>query len=131
MNHCFYIGIEELAANAMVKIIDRGYDKEGLKISLSTLEKYGDEVIRELERRGEKAALLLSRDRTLQFIRFNSDLFELHDFPTRNAHIVLRSGVTVDDLVERFFGDISISVQEALNGDEALNALGGESRLFR
>ena len=107
----------------MVKIIDRGYDKEGLKISLSTLEKYGDEVIRELERRGEKAALLLSRDRTLQFIRFNSDLFELHDFPTRNAHIVLRSGVTVDDLIERFFGDISISVQEALNSDEALNAL--------
>lgn len=56
---CFYIGIEDLPANALIEVL-----KEPGKRFLTyyELENYGEKVFQILEERGGKAVLILSRD---------------------------------------------------------------------
>ena len=102
---CYYIGIEDLAANAMIQILEREPDKydgceNSLEISFKTLEDYGTKVVKVINGKSdEKAILILSRASTEYMFRNYSDYFE--EVEDENA-IKLREGKTVEDLKERF-----------------------------
>ena len=71
---CFYIGIEDLAANALIEILTKNSEKRF--VSYEELENYGAEVVKFLCEKGEKAILILSRDCTEAMFRNYSDFFE-------------------------------------------------------
>lgn len=103
---CYYIGIEDLAANAMIEILEekkKACDQieEGISVSLRDLEAYGTEVVRYINTQTEeKAFLILSRASTVCMFRNYSDLFEEVD--EGDMAIKLRKGKTVEDLKLRF-----------------------------
>lgn len=103
---CYYIGIEDLAANAMIEILEKkqkdGKSVEGpLSVTLRDLEEYGAEVVRYINTKtNEKALLILSRASTVYMFRNYSDFFEETD--EGESAIKLREGKTVEDLKAKF-----------------------------
>ena len=71
---CFYIGIEDLAANALIELLQKEEKRDF--ITYDELEDYGTQVVKLLSEKGEKAVLLLSRDHTSAMFRDYSDFFE-------------------------------------------------------
>ena len=73
---CFYIGIEDLAANALIEILQskNGDDSQNI-VTYAELEKYGAEVVHYLGEQGEKAVLILSRENTNHMLCSYSDFF--------------------------------------------------------
>ncbi len=71
---CFYIDIEDLAANAFIELLKTNNDKRF--ITYAEIEKYGNAVIQILKDKGEKAVLILSRNNTNALFRNYSDFFE-------------------------------------------------------
>lgn len=103
---CYYIGIEDLAANAMIEILEKkrkdGYDTDApLSVTLRDLEEYGAEVVRYINQQTEeKALLILSRTSTMYMFRNYSEFFEESD--EEESAIRLREGKTVEDLKLKF-----------------------------
>lgn len=117
---CFYIGIEDLAANALIELMTR---KDLRVVTYDELESYGNAVIDVLNEKGEKAVLILSRDSTNAMFRNYSDFFE--EIETQNGlGISLRQGKDVDDLIDRFRGYLSWDVLLALIDDKSVKELG-------
>lgn len=103
---CYYIGIEDLAANAMIEILEKKQQEQeniegiNLSVSLKDLEDYGAEVVRYLNNEtSEKAILILSRESTDYMFKNYSDFFEEDD---NESAIKLREGKTVEDLKNKF-----------------------------
>jgi len=103
---CYYIGIEDLAANAMIEILEKK-QRDGnaidmpLSVTLRDLEEYGTEVVRYINQKtDEKALLILSRASTVYMFRNYSDFFE--ETEEGESAIRLREGKTVDDLKVKF-----------------------------
>lgn len=102
---CYYIGIEDLAANAMIEILEKKQadginDQEQPVVTFKDLEEYGSEVVRYINRETkEKALLILSGAATDHMFRNYSDFFEEVD---DESAIKLREGKTVEDLKETF-----------------------------
>lgn len=100
---CFYIGIEDLAANALIEVLKTKEDSQlsNYYITLAELENYGNQVVRYLNKKGEKAMLILSRENTSLMFRDYSDFFK--EVETGNGiAISLREGKTVSDLIKKF-----------------------------
>ena len=98
---CYYIGIEDLAANALIEILQakNGKDSRNFRVTLRDLETYGEAVVKYLNKNSyEKAQLVLSRAYTSNMFRNYSDFFEEIDLGSETA-IALQSGKTVEDLV--------------------------------
>ena len=56
---CFYIGIEDLAANALIEILQTEKEEMGKhSVTYAELENYGTEVIHYLTNKGEEAVLI-------------------------------------------------------------------------
>ncbi len=70
---CFYIGIEDLAANAMIEMLKKGGRRF---LTYNEIEMYGAEVVQILKENGEKAVLILSRENTDALFRNYSEFFE-------------------------------------------------------
>lgn len=101
---CYYIGIEDLAANALIEILQTKGTSESIQypVTFKELEDYGAEVVRYLnQEKGEKALLILSRAHTTNMFRNYSDFFEEIETP-RGTAIVLQKGKTVEDLIDKF-----------------------------
>ncbi len=124
----FYIGIEDLAANALIEIL-KTKEKEQLNqyaVTLAELEKYGAEVVRHLNDKGEKAVLLLSRECTSFMFNQYSDYFE--EAETENGiAISLRKGKTVPDLIEKFRTYLALDLMLAFMNQEAVRVLGANN----
>lgn len=103
---CYYIGIEDLAANAMIEILEKKHKDgnemaEPLSVTLRDLEEYGAEVVRYINQRtDEKALLILSRASTMYMFRNYSEFFE--ESEEEESAIRLREGKTVEDLKAKF-----------------------------
>lgn len=118
---CFYIGIEDLAANALIEILKNKEEENISKysISLAELENYGAQVIRHLNDKGEKAILILSRESTSMMFRNYSDFFEEIDTEEGIA-ISLKEGKTVSDLVMKFRTYLAYDVMMAFMASETV-----------
>lgn len=117
---CFYIGIEDLAANALIELLEKDGKRE---VSFRALTQYGTAVVKILNDKDQDAILLLSRERTTGFLHNCTHLFDVVDFDSPEAKIVLRNGVTADDLAREFCGSISMTVLTAMISEKPLKVL--------
>lgn len=65
MKNSFYIGIEDLAANAMIEMLKKGGRRF---LTYREIEMYGAKAVQILKENGEKAVLMLSRKLQMRFI---------------------------------------------------------------
>ena len=121
---CFYIGIEDLAANALIEILKTKEDaqRERCCVTLAELEAYGNQVIQYLNERGEKAVLILSRENTSLMFRNYSDFFEEVE-TDEGVSIALKEGKTVSDLVEKFRTYLALDLMMAFMNTETVRVL--------
>jgi hypothetical protein len=117
---CFYIGIEDLAANALIEILKKG---EKRFLTYTEMENYGTEVVRILKENGENAVLILSRDNTNAFFRNYSDYFEEEEYEEKKG-IQLKEGKTVEDLIIQFRGYLALDVLLAFINQRSVQVLG-------
>lgn len=121
---CFYIGIEDLAANALIEAL-KEKEKEDISkyyITFAELEQYGNRVIQHLNEQGEKAVLILSRESTSLMFRNYSDFFEEIETEKGTA-ISLKKGKTVIDLVVKFRTYLAFDVMMAFMATEKIEVL--------
>lgn len=120
----FYIGIEDLAANALIEILKTKEETQTTEcyVTLSELEAYGNRVVQYLNERGEKAVLILSRENTSMMFRNYSDFFE--EVETENGiAITLKKGKTVSDLIKKFRTYLALDLLMAFMNTETVRAL--------
>lgn len=121
---CFYIGIEDLAANALIEILKTKEDEQAKQshVTLVELEEYGNQVIQYLNELGEKAVLILSRENTSLMFRNYSDFFEEVETETGVA-ISLKEGKTVSDLVKKFRTYLALDLMMAFMNTKTVRVL--------
>ncbi|WP_418746417.1 hypothetical protein [Frisingicoccus sp.] len=117
---CFYIGIEDLAANALIEAMKKGKKRF---LTYNEIESYGAEVVQILHENGEKAVLVLSRDNTDALFRNYSEFFEESEEDGKKG-ILLRSGKEIEDLVHQFRGYLALDVLLAFMNQRSIQALG-------
>lgn len=117
---CFYIGIEDLAANALIEAMKKGNKRF---LTYGEIEKYGAEVVQILKENGEKAVLILSRDNTEALFRNYSDFFEEYEQEGKKG-IALREGKKIEDLICHFRGYLALDVLLAFMNQRSVQVLG-------
>ena len=119
---CTFIGIECLAANALIEILDRTQKRED---SFDTIVRYGMEVVRVLQRQtGEEAVLLLSKKYQINMIENYSEFFEVDFSDSNHGVFKLRETVSLDDLKNYFRWTMSVRLVDAFVSPEAVRELG-------
>lgn len=116
----FYIGIEDLAANALIECLLKSNDMRF--ITYRQLEEYGAEVVRFLNRKGDQAVLILSRERTNDMYRNYSDFFE-EEYTDNGLGIRLKDGKNCDDLIDKFRGYLAWDVLLAFVNEQTVAKL--------
>ena len=121
----FYIEIDDLAANALIESMRRAGKTF---LTYKELENYGSRVVELLNEKGEKAVLILSRERTNALFRDYSEFRE----KTVNGEmgIELKKEVTLENLINKFRGYLALDVLMAFVDENAVHAL-GYGRLVR
>ena len=117
-----FIGIESLAANALIELMDREQTRE---VSFDTLVRYGLEVVRVFGMRtGEEAVLLLSRQDQLDMMENYSEYFEVDVSDTYGGTFRLKDTASLEDLRKYFRWTMTVRLFEAFVSPEALQKLG-------
>lgn len=117
---CFYIGIEDLASNALIEAMRRA---EKTFLTYKKIENYGSRVVEFLNEKGEKAVLILSRESTNALFRNYSDFFEEDDIDGEKG-IKLKENITLDKLITQFRGYLALDVLMAFVNENSVQALG-------
>lgn len=117
---CCYIGIEDLASNALIEQLKRSGDRF---VSYKTLEDYGMAVVNILGEKGEEGILTLSRDRTNAFFRDYSDYFEEKEINNETG-IYLREDKDLNNLISKFSGYLSFDLFLAFINKDSVKKLG-------
>lgn len=115
-----YIGIEDLVANALIELVEKSEKREVL---FKQLDEYGAMVIKYLNDKCEQAVLVLSKERTNEFLHDYSDYFELFS-NGMDEGIRLKEDVSVGQLWKKFRGYLSVDVMLAFMDKGAVSALG-------
>lgn len=119
---CTFIGIECLAANALIEILDKTNKRE---VSFDSLVRYGMEVVRFLQRQtGEEAVLLLSKKYQINMIENYSEFFEVDFNGSNHGTFKLKETVSLDDLKSYFRWTMSVRLVDAFVAPEAVRELG-------
>jgi hypothetical protein len=120
-----FIGIEDLAANALIALINKTNCR---RVSFKKLVKYGTVVVKILRNEKEDAVLLLSKDYTNEMIRNYSDFFEIEKTDPEDEFseefIILKKDKSVEDLKNHFRAFLSLNVALAFINKESLAELG-------
>lgn len=114
---CMYIGIEDLAANALIGILARTKKEDGKPkfVRFATLLNYGMAVIRKLKRdSGEEATLIYNRESNSMLFTDYSDFFERHTDDEGYDGIQLKEEKTERDLFMKFIGSIPVELQNIM-----------------
>lgn len=117
---CIYIGIEDLVANALIELVEKSEKREVL---FKELDEYGALVIKYLNEKQEQAVLVLSKERTNDFLHDYSDYFELFS-KGLDEGIRLKEGIATSELWEKFRGYLSVDVMLAFMDKMSVKALG-------
>lgn len=108
----FFIGIADLAANALICVLSK--DEEKRFLTYEEIENYGNKVVEILHNQNEIAALVLSRARTNQMLHDYSDFFEEQIVEGKRG-IKLAEDKKVDDLIEKFHGYLAFDLLKAFS----------------
>lgn len=115
----YYIGIEDLAANALIAVLNNSGKRF---LSYMEIEKYGAKVIEILYDSGEKAVLILSRESTNALFQNYSDYFE-EIVEDGKKGIRLKEDKTADDLIMKFRGYLSLQLLKAFIDQRSVSVL--------
>ena len=120
VNMCVRIGVEDLAANALIELLERPENTRF--VSYQDMKEYGLVVSRILEREGEEVVLIMTRAYTEEMLGYYSDFFEE---TTNNGKfgICLKEGKDADDLRRKFQGYLSFNVLIFFISIESVNVL--------
>ena len=121
MSMCYYIGIEDLVANALIEKLK---SSDSRFITYRDIENYGAKVIKLLNEKGEKALLILSRQGTNNMLRDYSDFFEEKEEEGYKG-IELKSGKTKEELIDEFRRYLPLDILLAFINSQSIQALGG------
>lgn len=116
----FFIGIEDLAANALIEVLSVG-DRRFL--TYSEIESYGNKVIEILNEDEERAVLILSRNNTSAMYSDYSEFFEEKVIDGERG-IFLREEKNAEDLIANFRGYLPLSVLLAFVDPRSRQVLG-------
>jgi len=117
---CYYIGIEDLVANALIELVEKTGKRE---VHFETLNKYGEIIIRQLNSESREAVFIFSKEKTNGFFHDCSDYFTLRESTTGTV-ILLNDNVSTDVLRARFRVNLAFDLLKAFVNKSALQALG-------
>lgn len=113
---CKFIGVEILAANALIEAIE---NEMGNSVTFSKLEEYGIKVISFLEANYKEQAVILYNENQLGNRILNyTEYFEVYQ-----DCIVVKEGVTVKDLRRKFRAPLTYEILKAFLSEEARNVI--------
>ena len=119
---CKFIGIEDLAANALIELI-KSCEKNPPEVSFKQLIKYGNAIITDYRvKNNEDAVLVLSRE-GIKVIRDYSSFFTINH-KEDGDYFTLVDGVSADDLRKEFRSKLPIELLYSFISEEALLELG-------
>lgn len=117
---CFYIGIEDLAANAMIEMLKKGGRRF---LTYNEIEKYGAKLVQILRGNEEKAVLILSRENTDALFRNYSEFSEESEQNGKRG-IKLKKNKEIKDLIQQFRGYLALDVLLAFMNQRSVQVLG-------
>lgn len=116
-----YIEIEDLVANALIELIEKGGRREVL---FRELDEYGAQVIDVLSSDGTtNAILVISRESQLAMLEDYTDMFEPIERDGALG-IRLKDGIKTIELWKRFCASLSLKVINAFQKEQVRQALG-------
>lgn len=116
----FFIGIEDLAANALIEVLAKGNRRF---LTYREIEAYGNKVVEILNENEEKAVLILSRNNTHAMFSDYSDFFKEQEQDGERG-IFLKEEKSVEDLITAFRGYLALDVLLAFVDQRSLEVLG-------
>ena len=118
---CKFIGIEDLAANALIELIEKHDCKF---VGFNQILRYGTVIIRILREKNLEAVLLVSRDYTTDMMHNYSDFFEVIVDKSGEDGIALKDGKSIDDLRDNFRALLNLDMLRAFTDNTSLKELG-------
>lgn len=117
-----FIGIESLAANALIELMEREHTRE---VSFDTLVSYGMKIVQIFEEQtGDEAILLLSEKYRRSMLTNYSEFFELGHPNIQCGSLRLKETASMEDLKDFFRWTMSVRLYEAFTSPDALRELG-------
>jgi len=117
----YFIELEDLVANSLIEL--NRIDKTKDFISYKNAEEYGNVIINVLKSQKKRAKLVLSRERTYNFLCEYSDFFEEYINVNGEIGVKIKNGKTSSDLIRQFRGTLGLDVLRAMTSKEAINYL--------
>lgn len=120
---CMYIGIEDLAANALIRLLSQPQkDGKTLRfVRFSTLLDYGMAVIEKLNEQNKPTTLIYNRESNSRLFRDYSAFFARDKDEEGYVGIRLKAKVDVEDITRQFIGQIPVDVQNVLADNRILD----------
>ena len=125
-----YLTLEDLVPNALIELVENDVNRS---VSYPTILKYGDVVVKELEKRNINAILLIYRDKTLQFEDDYKEIFNFFEIDNI-GYVQLKDNINTQYLRKYFKIRQSLDTLIALTSDSSKQALGintTEKKLIR
>ncbi len=117
------IGIEDLAANALIEMLERDQNQDK-EISVSQLWEYGMAIVSELNHEtGDEYICIFSRDALASFTHDYTDYFNVRDFGDER-YISKKREVSLDVLKDAFRSYLSVDMLVAFVSKKSLQKLG-------
>lgn len=125
-----YLTLEDLVPNALIELVENDVNRS---VSYPTILKYGDVVVKELEKRNIDAIILIYRDKTLQFEDDYKEIFNFFQIDNI-GYVQLKDNISTQYLRKYFRIRQSLDTLIALTSDSSKQALGintTEKKLIR
>lgn len=120
---CMYIGIEDLAANALIRLLSQPQkDGKTLRfVRFSTLLDYGMAVVEKLNKKKKPTTLIYNRESNSRIFRDYSAFFKRDEDEEGYVGIQLKDNIGVEDIALQFIGQIPVDVQSVLADNRILD----------
>ena len=115
-----YLTLEDLVPNALIELVENDVNRS---VSYPTILKYGDVVVKELEKRNINAILLIYRDKTLQFEDDHKEIFNFFEIDN-TGYVQLKDNISTQYLRKYFRTRQSLDTLIALTSDNSKQVLG-------
>lgn len=116
-----YIGIDVLAANALIALLSK--DPRKRFVRFAQIHRYGIEVVRILSEKKERAVLMFSKESTSAMFSDYSDYFTIFRDEEGWRGVKLQDGVSAESLKVRFLAFLPSELASALADKEAVDVL--------
>lgn len=119
---CYFIGIEDLVANALIEIVEKTGKRS---VRFSQLSEYGNVILMNLKKDNTDVKLVFNRDATNQFFHDCSDIFTIEEV-NDDIIISLNDNISTNYLRSQFRINIALQLLKAFVSEEAVKILVGE-----